>query len=268
MQAEKLINRLKRLLEPLERTFCRYDVARAELEGGADLLQTKNVADNVEGWLADIEGTLLYNLARKCAGRGMVVEIGSYKGKSTIFLGAGSKAGKKVKVYAIDPHRGTPWQKKLGPKGSFDEFRSNVENAHVDDVVVPVVKTSEEAAGNCLEPCELIFVDGCHEFSFVKKDFELWYPKLVDGGIMAFHDTLHKEGPRQLVRDSLYKSKRFKNVGFARSIVYGEKVRCNKLRDRIRNRYYLLLNDVYRVVLRVGFTIGDILRAVFTIAGK
>ncbi|WP_455277747.1 hypothetical protein [[Eubacterium] cellulosolvens] len=55
----------------------------------------KKLTDKVEGWLTDKEGELLYKLAKQCTGKGVIVEIGSWKGKSTIWLGMGSKNGKK-----------------------------------------------------------------------------------------------------------------------------------------------------------------------------
>jgi len=204
-----------------------------------DFQLSKNAAKDTEGWLTDIEGTLLYTLAKNCKTNGAIVEIGSWKGKSTIFLAKGSKAGQRVRVYAIDPHKGGL---SVGP--TFHEFKKNVVNAQVDDIVVPMVKTSEEAAHDFLEPCALIFVDGDHEPDSVKQDFELWYPKLIEGGIIAFHDTIGWVGPRTLVKGSLYKSNNFKNVRFAGSITYGKKVIQNTFADRLKNRYFLLCNDI------------------------
>jgi hypothetical protein len=146
-----------------------------------------------------------------------------------------------VRVYATDPHEGDA--QVLVDIPTFHEFKKNMANAQVEDIVVPIVKTSRDAANDFLEPCALIFVDGSHEPESVKQDFALWYPKLIEGGIIAFHDTLGWPGPRMLVKDALYKSHNFKNVRFARSVTYGEKVVQNTLADRLKNRYFLLFND-------------------------
>jgi hypothetical protein len=66
--------------------------------------QVKPLIADVPGWLTDEEGEALYELARGCTGKGVIVEIGSWKGKSTICLGRGSQAGASVPIYAIDPH--------------------------------------------------------------------------------------------------------------------------------------------------------------------
>ncbi|MCS6951010.1 MAG: class I SAM-dependent methyltransferase, partial [bacterium] len=65
------------------------------------------LTEKVEGWLTVEEGELLYQLARACKGKGVIVEIGSFKGKSTIWLAKGSLAGAGVRVFAIDPHTGS-----------------------------------------------------------------------------------------------------------------------------------------------------------------
>jgi len=189
---------------------------------GGTIEQIKGIVDKVDGYLKDREGILLYNLAQSCKGRGVIVEIGSWKGKSTIWLGKGSKMGRKVKVYAIDPHSGSSeHRKEYGEVWTFPEFSRNIKKAEIDDIVVPIVKTSAEASGDFAEPVELLFIDGAHEYEFVRLDFELWYPKLIDGGIMAFHDTRGWPGPKRVVNENLSK---FKNRGVVDEITYGQKL--------------------------------------------
>jgi len=214
----------------------------------------KKLVDKVHGFLSDKEGELLYNLAKNCTGKGVIVEIGSWKGKSTIWLGKGSKRANKVKIYAIDPHIGSSEHKKAyGKIWTFEEFKKNIKNANVDDIIIPIVKTSEEAAKNFDEPVELIFIDGAHEYDLVKLDFELWFPKVIDGGIMAFHDTTVWLGPKKVVDEFVYKSKNFRNVRFIDSITFAEKVRQNSIKDRLRNRYVLLLKNLYKSKVKLYF---------------
>ena len=198
-------------------------------------------ADSVDGWLTEKEGRLLYELAKKCGARGVIVEIGSWKGKSTTWLARGSKEKSRAKIYAVDPHTGTASQKqRFGKIWTFDEFRKNIRNAGVSDVVVPLVKTSKEAAKGFDMPVELIFIDGDHDYDLVKLDFELWYPKVIEGGIMAFHDTTNWPGPKKVVEEEIYKSKNFRNIRLVGSITYAEKVNENSPVDRLGNRFALL----------------------------
>jgi len=219
-----------------------------------DIEETKNFTNKIDGWLTDREGELLYNLAKNCIGKGVIVEIGSWKGKSTIWLGKGSKSGNKIKIYAIDPHTGSSKLKKMyGKVNTFEEFEKNVKNANVSDIVVPIKKTSKETAENFNEPVELIFIDGAHEYKLIKLDFEIWFPKVIDCGIMAFHDTIYMAGPRKVTAKYVYKSKFFKNVKFIDSITYCQKVKQNFLKDRIKNRYALLLKNFYGLFLILRF---------------
>lgn len=205
------------------------------------------LVEPIDGWLTPKEGRLLYDLARRSTGRGAIVEIGSWKGKSTIWLGRGSRRGHGVPVYAIDPHTGSPeHRQQYGAIETVAQFTRNLRRASVDTIVVPRVMTSEAAARAFTEPVELIFIDGAHEYESIKRDFELWFPKVIEGGVMAFHDTtLHRgagwPGPKRLVEDEVYRSTRFRNARFVDSITVGEKVPANTLGDRLRNRRALAL---------------------------
>jgi len=192
--------------------------------------KVKPLIAGVPGWLTDEEGEALYELARACRGDGVIVEIGSWKGKSTICLGLGSQAGNGVPVYAIDPHTDT----------RFGDFESNVERAGITELVRPIASLSQPAADDFDEPIEILFVDGSHEYDLVLEDFEKWVPKVVDGGWVAFHDTTWTEGPRKVVGDAVYRSRRFKDVRFVvGSTTVARKVTRNSLGDRVRNRYVL-----------------------------
>jgi predicted O-methyltransferase YrrM len=220
----------------------------------------------VEGWLSDKEAVLLYNLAQQCTGKGVIVEIGSWKGKSTICLAKGSKSSKQVKIYAVDPHTGMG-----GLYGedihTFDQFKENIETAGVSDIIVPLVTTSENAVEMIKEPIELIFIDGGHDYADVKRDFELWFPRIMDGGTMAFHDAVwqaHK-GPSRLVKERVYGTKYFRDVSFPKrgaTIVYATKVKNNTLFDRLRGTSAFVaktvLENVFRMLheVRVALTSG------------
>jgi predicted O-methyltransferase YrrM len=191
--------------------------------------RVKPLIADVPGWLTDDEGEALYELARACTGKGVIVEIGSFKGKSTVCLGLGSQAGASVPIYAVDPHQ-----------ERFPEFKTNVQRAGIDELIRPVPSLSQAAAEEFHEPIELLFVDGSHEYELVLEDFEKWVPKVVDGGWVAFHDTTWTAGPRKVVGHAVYRSRRFKDLKFViGSTTIARKVERNSLRDRVRSRYVL-----------------------------
>ncbi len=192
--------------------------------------RVKPLIADIPGWLTDEEGEALYELARRCSGDGVIVEIGSWKGKSTVCLGLGSQAGNGVPVYAIDPHADY----------RFGDFKTNVERAGIAELVRPIASLSQPAADTFDQPIELLFVDGSHEYDLVLEDFEKWVPKVVDGGWVAFHDTTWTAGPRKVVAHAVYRSRRFKDARFVvGSTTIAQKVLHNTFADRARNRYVL-----------------------------
>jgi MMP 1-O-methyltransferase len=222
-----------------------------------NLKSIKKQVRSVHGWLSTTEGKALYKAARKCTGRGVIVEIGSWQGKSTIWLAHGSRAGRNVKVHAVDPHTGsTEHHEAYGEVWTYEQFCRNINKAGVEDVIEPHVAFSEEFAKGFNEPVELVFVDGLHEWEGVKGDFDAWFPKVVEGGVMMFHDTTCWDDCRKLVVDYVFKSRVFKKVGFSGSITYGTKVAENSWFDRVRNRVMLgwFLTHAYldRLSWRVG----------------
>src|ERR1700693_1388010 len=131
----------------------------------------EDVLTSVDGWLHPKEARLLYRLASECRARGAIVEIGSWKGKSTICLARGSLAGGKAKINAIDPHTGSPEHSRdLGVVGAFDDVRRSIEHAGMTEMVTPHVDFSDAVAKKFSEPVELIFIDGIHEYEGVKID--------------------------------------------------------------------------------------------------
>jgi predicted O-methyltransferase YrrM len=199
----------------------------------------KPLIADVPGWLTDEEGEALFELARGCDGRGVIVEIGSWKGKSTICLGLGSRAGNAVRIFAIDPHADY----------RFGDFKANVERAGLADLVTPIASLSQPAAKDFHEPIELLFVDGSHEEALVREDFDKWVPKVVDGGWVAFHDTTWTAGPRRVVGRRVYRSRAFKDVRFVvGSTTVARKVAQNSLSDRIRARKVLAVKTAFWLV--------------------
>jgi len=211
------------------------------------------VVRDVDGWLFPGEINLLYGAAKKAKGRGVILEIGSWKGKSTIVLAKGSKKGNNVKVYAIDPHTGAPEQikeakiKKLGKV-----FKKNIKKKKVNDIIIPIVRTSEEASKSFKEPIEVLFIDGAHEYWASKLDFKLWYPRVINNGFIAMHDVRGRKGPRKVFREKVCKSNKFKNIGLCSSIGYARKVERNSFKDKLRARYIMVLTYV--------FDLGDIFK--------
>ncbi|MGH3081905.1 MAG: class I SAM-dependent methyltransferase [Gaiellaceae bacterium] len=208
----------------------------------SDFAPVKELIKDVPGWLSDEEGEALYELARACTGKGAIVEIGSWKGKSTICLGLGSRAGCGVQIFAVDPHADY----------RHGEFKDNIERAGIADLVTPVKGLSQEVVGEFHEAIELLFVDGSHEEEDVRDDFEQWVPKVVEGGVVAFHDTTWHYGVRKVVAEKIYGARGFKDVRFVPgSTTVARKVAQNTARDRLHARRVQATKAVFGAVTRV-----------------
>ncbi len=156
--------------------------------------------DRVKGFLAEDEGQALYQHALQLSARGPVLEIGSYCGKSTIYLGLACRRNNST-VFALDHHRGSE-EHQLGElfhdpalydadgdvMDSFREFRGNIHRAGLDEVVVPLVAGSEAAARHWRTPLAMVFIDGGHSLAAALTDYRCWTGHLMRGGVLAIHD--------------------------------------------------------------------------------
>ena len=202
----------------------------------------------VEGWLGPEEGRLLYRLAQAADPAGVIVEIGSWHGRSTIWLAAGARAGRGARVVAIDPHSGTD----LRSEGETTEhvLRTNLRRTGLDDRTEVVVATSLEAAARWSRPVSLLWIDGDHEYESARQDLSLWEPYLLPDAVVALHDTFVTAGPEQVVRESLIASGRFTSFAHAETTTAAR--RCGRLgvSASLARRLGLLRRSLYGARLR------------------
>lgn len=163
---------------------------------------------SVEGQISLDEGLLLYDLASRVYS-GCIVEIGSYRGKSTVALALGSMAGNSVPVYAIDPHDSFKGilEGEFGPKDRI-EFFKNILRTGVGGIVHLVNLKSEAASKGWNKEISLLWIDGDHRYPEVKKDFTCWNPFVVKGGSIVFHDSTDPSlGPSRVISEIISSGK-------------------------------------------------------------
>ena len=156
--------------------------------------------DDVRGFLPDHEGQQLFEWARQVSPIGPLLEIGSYCGRSTIWLGQAAKAYDTV-VFALDHHRGSEEHQPgeshhdealvdtSGRFDSFGEFRRNIAAAGLEDTVIPIVAISETVGLHWQGGLGMVFVDGGHSLDAALADYRTWAPHVLPGGILAIHDV-------------------------------------------------------------------------------
>lgn len=157
--------------------------------------------DTVKGFLAKEEGEALYQYALQASAFGPCLEIGSYCGKSTVYLGSACQRAQTL-LFAVDHHRGSE-EHQLGEEyhdpalfdsqaqrvDSFSEFRRTLARAHLEDTVVPIVAPSIMAARFWHSPLGLVFIDGGHSMDAALNDYRCWAPHVARGGWLAIHDV-------------------------------------------------------------------------------
>ncbi len=196
----------------------------------------KKDVSSIGGWLTKEEGEFLYKNAKSLAKDNVIIEIGSWKGRSTICMAMGSRDGNGAIIYAIDPHKGSSEHIRLfGKVDTYKEFLKNIRSAVIEKYVSPIVKTSEAAAKDFKQKVNFVFVDGAHEYKYVRKDHDLWFPKIVNGGIIAFHDSWHSPGVQLLTAMILFSSGKVRKPRLLDTLTIMEKVERNSLSDRIYN---------------------------------
>jgi predicted O-methyltransferase YrrM len=172
--------------------------------------RARELASAIDGWLSDAQGRALFEAAASTTGRGHIVEIGSWKGRSTTWLAMGARiAGRRV--HAIDPHRNS---REDPAAATLNEFLNNLRGAGVADLVEPIVMTSAEAAAQISGPVELLFIDGDHSDEGARRDAEIWLPRLAVGGTVMFHDvaTAAYTGPRRVFQQMVCRNSGFDDI--------------------------------------------------------
>jgi predicted O-methyltransferase YrrM len=158
------------------------------------------VARACKGFLDEEEGLRLHALAREHAQLGPILEIGSYCGKSSVYLGSGARAAGGTLI-CVDHHRGNEEQQPgeeyhdpdlldpvAGALETLPALRRTLRAADLESTAILVVAPSRIAARFWRVPLGLVFIDGGHSSEAAHGDYESWAPLVVRGGILAIHD--------------------------------------------------------------------------------
>ena len=159
-----------------------------------------DIARSCKGYLDEAEGMRLYALAAEYGRLGPIVEIGSYCGKSSVYLGAGAQqAGSHV--LCVDHHRGSeehqPGEEYHDPElfdaeaarmDTLRALRRTLRLAGLEDVCIPFVTQSRTASQLWTAPLGMVFIDGGHSFEAAHTDYAGWHSKIATGGVLAIHD--------------------------------------------------------------------------------
>lgn len=196
------VKRVLRELSPAEREF----------------LRLRPLIASIEGFLLDGQDRWLFKTARCLPRDANIVEIGSFKGRSTCCLAFGCQGSRK-RVFAVDRFDGGP---DLPRQDSFPEFSQNIARCGLSEYVEPIVGISVEVAKTWNKPIHLLFIDGSHRYEDVLGDFAGFFPHVVSGGIVAVHDVCEGwPGVLRAWHESI--KHQLRDIGDCETLGYGRK---------------------------------------------
>src|SRR3954454_22895959 len=161
----------------------------------------RHAAESARGFMPPDEGLALHDAAAATTAPGPFLEIGSYCGKSAVYLGAAARQRDTV-LFSVDHHRGSEenqpgWEyheadlvdPDVGKIDTLPYFRRTIHDAGLEDVVIATVADSPTLARFWTTPLAFLFIDGGHGTEPAHRDFELWTPHVAPGGTLAIHDV-------------------------------------------------------------------------------
>jgi len=175
----------------------------------------------IEGWLSEKEAVSLYEMSRRLENRKpVVVEIGSWLGKSSFLLALGLKHRGGGTLYCIDPFNAdgdadsrTAYQEIAStlPVSLQQKFEQTMKGLRVDSVIKVLPGYSSQFAPSFSEAIDLLFIDGDHQYEGVLRDYREWSPHIKAGGVLAFHDVGQlgnepSDGPSRVVTEEVLKN--------------------------------------------------------------
>ena len=190
----------------------------------------------VEATILQREVPFLALLAAYPTSPGCVLEIGAFKGASTVVLSRAARAAGDECIWTVDPFT-SPCETDpdLAGGSGYPEFLSNLEKTGEEPFVRAFQGFSRDLAKQWNQPIRLLWIDGDHTYRGTKQDFDLFSPFLSDGAIIAFHDVLATQpGPCRVFLHEVLLSPEFGPCGLSGSIGWAQHVK----RPEVAARYF------------------------------
>ena len=159
------------------------------------------VARRAKGFMPDDEGLALHQAGREGATVGPLLEVGTYCGKSAVYLGEAAREAGSV-LFTVDHHHGSEenqagWEHHdpsvvdpaTGRIDTLPHFRRTIEAAGLEAHVIAIVGDSLTVARHWRTPLGLLFLDGAHGHEPAHADYDAWSPHVALGGLLAIHDV-------------------------------------------------------------------------------
>jgi MMP 1-O-methyltransferase len=186
----------------------------------------------VEHTIKEREIDFLALLGAYPTARGCVLEIGAFKGASTIVLSKAARVGGDREMWTCDPFT-NPCGSDLPEGTCYPEFQNNLRRSGEQNSVKVFKGLSQDLAKQWHDPIRVLWIDGDHRYEATKQDFELFRPFLTDGAIVAFHDVLGwQRGPCRVFADDVLLSQEFGACGLSGTIGWAQFVKDRQVAAR------------------------------------
>jgi predicted O-methyltransferase YrrM len=180
---------------------------------------------NVPGFLGENEARFLGLLAACIPAKGAIVEIGSFKGRSTVMLAKVASHYGLGPIISIDPHThmlSTGHEHDNRPS-TYEDFLSSLQRAGVEQHVEIHRAYSTEVSRTWNRAVRFLWIDGDHSYEGAKQDFDGFISFVSPMGVVALHDALnHFPGPIRVFVEDMLRSERFGPAGFVHSIAWSQ----------------------------------------------
>lgn len=203
------------------------------------------------GFLTEREARFLALAAAATPGRGVILEIGSFKGKSTVALATVAARYGLGPVVAVDPFTApSRTDPSLGGQASsYEDFRRTLARAGLTAAVEVHRMLSGDLAARWNRPIRFLWIDGDHTYLGAKRDLDLFAPHVIDGGVVALHDVLHSfEGPIRVFVEDVLRADAYGPAGFCGSIGWGQRRSRDGAEPRFREPRLALARRAARLI--------------------
>ena len=238
---------------------------------GRTFEEVSGLIDNVDGWLSPDQAARLYAAAAATQAGQQIVEIGSFRGRSTFVLAGAAPDG--VAIVAIDPHAGTD----RGPqeirgfeneaKSDHEVFTANLAAAGLAQRVRHIREFSNDATAAVMGSIALLYIDGAHRYAPARADIRTWGARVEPGGTVLIHDSFSSVGVTMAIVRELMCGPRFRYIGRSRSLAEyradldrGTRARTANALHQAGQLAWFAKNLAVKVLLTVG--LGGVIRRV------
>ena len=200
-------------------------------------------AMRIEGWTTPRELRFLALLAACPTTTGSVIEIGSYRGRSTTLLARAAELASNVPIIAVDHFL---------QSGAYAAFQQSVRAAGAESLIEFHQMMSWELSVGWDRPLRLLWIDGNHTYAATRRDLDVFAPYLADGAIVAIDDVLNRfEGSLRVFMEDILLSPHYGAAGICGSIgwtQYHAEAQCSRPYRRDKLRLYRKLSPLVPLV--------------------